>query len=279
MKTHTSAWIRLISSGILAILLIGILITGICGDGIPFNFSIVSWNHYRDANKYSAGNASIPADRLKKLSVDWTSGEVYIHAIDGTEIEIQEKSSDELSEDQKVHYYFHDNKLDIQYCKSGFSFSPFSNSDSIESKSLDVGIPRNLLPDLKEVTMDTVSANTRICDLTNEDLKLETDTVSGNVNFTGNCSTVHADTVSGDVTLNCQSTLSSFKGDSVSGDFLLQLPQDAAFEAHFETVSGDFNCDYEGKFQNSGSDFLCKDDDNQFNMDTVSGNITIRPAA
>lgn len=294
MTKKTSALIRLIASSLVALILIGILLTGILGKGFHFNsnFSFGFGNHYDNAGDYSAGNGSVAADTLNDLEINWISGEINILPTDGAEIEIQERSSGNLEKKDKLHYLYRDGKLTIQYKESNTWFNLFSFS-SQEDKKLEVKIPRRLISQLSDVRVDSTSADINISDLTTKKLSLDnvsgtvtgknvtvservdSDTVSGSISMEGSLSNIDSESVSGSCTYISAVTPRSVDMESVSGDITLTLPENSNFKAEYDTVSGDFNCNF--STTNKEDSVICGDGKNDFDFETVSGDISLSP--
>ncbi|MCH5265930.1 MAG: DUF4097 family beta strand repeat protein [Lachnospiraceae bacterium] len=273
MNKKKSAWIRLIVSSITTLALISVLIVGIYGGNIfSFHWGIGFSSHYADADKYQAGNGSISAGTLKELDINWISGQVTVLPYSGDTIEITETSPESLTEETMVHHYYNDGTLYIQYQASiGFSFFHRSPSE----KKLEIKIPEALAAQLEQVSGDGVSADMSFTGLTTRNLSL--DTVSGHLTFDGSVQNIDSDSVSGDC--ECISRLSpeSVNMDSVSGDQHLQIPEDTSFEADYDTVSGGFTCDF--ATTNRGDSVICGTGDNEYNFDTVSGDIFLSPVS
>lgn len=293
MKKNTSAWIRLIISSCLLLCFTGILLIGIVGKGIsfPLSFHFSSGNSYRDAEKYSVGNASLSVASLRNLDIDWYGGQIKVTPYDGTTLEILEQSSDSLDDDDKVHYYYNNDKLSIKYRASEFFFSFGIRNDE---KKLELKIPRNLLKDLNTLDIDVTSADVFLSDLTAPRVNIDTvsgaitatnvtfndllniDGVSGDCKLEGDFSQIKSDTVSGQIEVNSRTTPKSLDLESVSGDFSLTIPSDSNFTAEHDSASGDFNCDF--TTTTHGDEKICGDGSNEYSFDTVSGNVEIHKA-
>ena len=294
MDKKTSAIIRLAISLLAAALLTSLLVMGISGRSL---FGIGSWNvnfgtKYANADKYSAGNASIPADDLKDIYINWIDGEVNVLPCDGSNIEIEETADSSLSEKEKVHYYYDNGILYIQYEKSetGFIFSFINNHK--KNKRLTLRIPQTLCGSLSNFELDTVSSQNNISGLSCSDMdidnvsgetiltdveaanELDFDNVSGRIDLQGSFAKLNIDTVSGSCSVDTNVTPSSIKLDTVSGDCRLMLPYSAEFCAEIDGVSGNLN--FNGfKVTKNDDEYICGNIKNEFDFDTVSGDVTI----
>lgn len=298
MNKKTNAWIRLITSSLLALCLLSVLFVGIQGKSF-FTRSIFNFSNYRydNAEKYLAGPGVIPTGSgedftLRELSIDWIDGEIHVSACDGDAIEISETYSGTLDEEDKLHYYFDRNgKLDIRYQTSKGWFFGFGGSKN-HHKKLEVKIPRSQMTELeefsidaassdidldgiatKECNLDTVSGNTN-CQAMQTD-RIDIDNVSGDFYLQGNYREIDMDTVSGALTLDADTVPEMVDTDSTSGDITLNLPADSGFRASHDSVSGDFNCAFDSR-QENGKTIYGGTADGKYEFDSVSGNVTIQ---
>lgn len=251
----------------------------------PSFFSIVGGTHYDNSEKYTAGNVSLQPDRqrenpLSEIHVDWIAGSVEIVPVKELEnIEIVEKNTDQLAEEDRVHSYYHDGILDIQYEKSGVYFFKSRNI----TKELLVRIPMELAQNLEVVEGDLVSAGMKIGDV--QVGTLNVDTVSGDTVFSGSVSReIEIDSTSGNATLTLAGVPSELSADTVSGDVTLILPSTSSFTAELDSVSGEISCNMPNMQSQSGkkgnSHIQCgSQPDKEFEFDSVSGDVFIQPAA
>lgn len=178
-RKKRNAVIRIVVSAIIIAALISVLIAGIRGHKgfsfISFNFG---GNSYSNADKYTSGDITYSAESLDELYIDWVSGDIQIEVYDGDVIEIFETETEKLSKEERVHSYFDDGVLRIQYRKAaswGFNFNDLN-------KDLHIRIPRKLNDGeriLEKMSIDNVSADITINDVQVEDYRV--DTVSGDV--------------------------------------------------------------------------------------------------
>ncbi len=259
---------------------------------------------YKDADKYTMGNAKLPADGIESLDLDWLSGEIEIayHAEDT--IIISETSGKTLDEKTTMYYFVDGDTLRVKFAKSGkWNFRDLK-------KELQVWLPEGT--ELKKLEADTTSADVTIREIRAE--KLTADTVSGDVlldgaevseslqvdttsgeltaKISGRTEEVSADTVSGDVSLELSEAgklkLDSTSGrvnvsmdtpadslsvDTVSGDVVLYLPENAGVTVSWDTVSGSFRSELDTK--TDGDDYRLGDGKKKYSVDTVSGNLKL----
>ena len=116
---RTAGIIRIIIGLILAVLLTAILVVLLTGHNI---FSNLGWNggwinNLIDRAVYTSGGinddtneivvsdqASIPADSIQKIKIDWVAGSVELRVGAGSEITFSESSYRNLTERQKMRY-------------------------------------------------------------------------------------------------------------------------------------------------------------------------------
>lgn len=247
-----------------------------------FNFSIMGGEHYSNSEKYTAGNVTIQPDSdtenaLSEIRVDWIDGTVEVSSVDGLrEISIEEEGSADMAESDRVHSYYHNGILEIQYRESGWYF--FKSSPG--NKHLKVKIPAELAKGLKNIDGDFVSSDVTIQNLHTDSLLL--DTVSGETKFTGTVlKEIDYDSVSGEGTFNLSAAPKELATDSVSADITVVLPETASFETKLDTVSGRLSCELPTNSQEKedGNYYIsCGDGVNEFDFDSVSGDVGIRAA-
>ena len=229
---------------------------------------------YKNADRYTAGNAEVATEGISRIDVDWLAGDVNIVLWDGKTVSVSEIG--DFDDDKKVHTAVIDGALMIKFAASG------NLGTNTKGKSLTVKIPEAML--LSEIAVDTVSAEVSV-DMKAEVRTVDIDTVSGST-YIGNLSgsSLGVDTTSGKITvsgatfakasldsvsgrieiddsaltdvdagtvsgrINCsfreEAVLDDLDFSSVSGDIELILPENAGFEAKLSSVSGDFNPDF-----------------------------------
>lgn len=265
-KQKVKAIIRLIVSALLLSALLSILVTGLKNKdrGFPFLRLSIGGKTYENAEKYVAGDTSFLADKLEKININWVNGELHLETYDGDKIEIKETCSSTLTEEHKVYSYYEDGTLHIQPRRS----EHFTFLDDIPYKSLVIRIPNKLNNDsdaiLKSLNLEIVGADTTINGLAIQHFK--TDTVSGNLTFNGSIEKMEYDAVSGDLNLTSDKTPHDIDFDSVSGDAIINVPENSVFSIEHDGVSSDLNNEFP----------TTTDEDNDWDFDTVSGDVTIR---
>lgn len=254
-----------------------------------WNFGFFSFGRstrYANAGDYSVGSFE-SNEKIDSVEINWQSGEVTVSAYDGEKIKCTESGNESDNENRKMRWLIKDGKLIIQFEKSYWWYG-FGNN----SKDLTVYIPEKYLP-LTQVRVNNVSSNVTAEDIKCTDLVIENvsgeisvsgaecdmasvDTVSGNADVSGSIATLEFDTVSGDLKLRDSIMPSRIDFDSVSADAVLHMPEGDGFSADFDSVSGNFECDF--PTVKNGEKYVFGDGSGIYKMETVSGDITIKEA-
>lgn len=230
---------------------------------------------------YQSGDAAVSADGIRKIEIEWISGNVEIREGDGPDIVFSETCDQELSEKDRLHYRVDGSALIITPHGSGFTFS-------LPSKDLTVTLPKGYEADrlkIGTVSADTVVSGIRIGELevsgtsgnlnaavTVRDLKVET--VSGGTTVTAEgIRKADVETVSGNVDLIFSDSPSEIKLHSVSGDAEITLPAATEFTLKMDTVSGDTDIGF--AVTRNKNEYICGDGENSYRFESVSGDLRL----
>lgn len=268
-------------------------------------------NAYTGSNSYS-----VPADGIDKIRVEWINGLVRVQPYDGTDIKLDEMSNDNISEEYALRYKIADGKLTVRFCKKhtwyGVDAAMLNLDEIIKPKELVVSVPRAMLESGElDIQLDGVSNDTYISSaklnglnvngisgsiaIENVSAKdMDLDTVSGLIDVS-DCAAdaIKVVSISGEMTIGGifgSARLNSTSGavwftdgsdgikgleiGTVSGDVTMQLPESAGFNMMVSTVSGDVSSVFE--LVKNGSNYVYGDASADFDIDTVSGDITIQ---
>lgn len=318
--------IRIIVGLVLAALLTAILVVLLTGQNI---FSGLGWNggwinHLVDRAVYTSGGvnndtneivvseqASVPADSIQKINIDWVAGSVELRVGSGSEITFSESSYRNLTDRQKMRYSVsNDGVLKVNFCEDLDNIFDWFNVDSnMPAKTLVMEVPASLIGTLREIEINTVSASIDLsgvygaetdletvsggincADIAADQLdlsstsgsivcenakaqKLELSNVSGSMRADGEFGQIDAESVSGSTRLGCAVAPAKIDVDGVSGSISVSLPDNAGFTARLDSVSGSISCDFEGKL---GSDMVVVGDGSaEYRFNTVSGSLQI----
>ena len=258
-------------------------------------------NEYSENNTYSIAAAGIDA-----VQIDWISGEVVVK-IGETEKIVFSEAGTGLTEKTALRYDVQGSTLDIHYCDD----QKFLNVN-LTAKQLTVTLPAALAENLREISVETVSADVTIDDPAFRMEKLDFETVSGNLNamidfagtaeletvsgnlrvngairkfeaesnsgilsVTGGTNEFKAESVSGDVLLDCRNEApGGLDIETTSGNVVLQLPQTADLTLAYETVSGDFDSAFAMSIHNGY--YVIGGGHSEWGVETVSGDLTVR---
>ena len=219
---------------------------------------------YEDSDRYTMGGASLH-DTIENIEIEWLSGKVQVAEHDKNTIEFTEESNKKLDKDTTLYYWLNGKTLYIQFCRSGKW-----NFDGLE-KDLILWLPKDI--HLNELKIDSVSAVINAGNV--KAAKVELNSVSGETSLIGGeIKEIKGDFVSGDVFVACRTAPEKMEIDTVSGAVALFLAETADFTLDYETVSGDLSSDI--SFKKSGDDYICGDGTYQYEIDTVSGDVSIK---
>ena len=239
-----NAVFRLILFSILAVILVGALISGIAlksyqmpGVVIRKSFEAPLENEYE-----------FDAREIDRLKIDWAAGKIVIVPVEGKNISVTEEL---LGTDKTMVLKKDGSTLYVQYCEGAIGLS-FGSGSSLK-KNLYVCVPQDW--DCKELEIDAASAIVQVENLTIEELasstasgthtftncqveKLKMETVSGNLDFNGSLDKLDFNGVSAQANLVLINQPKSIQLESVSGDLNLTLPEDCGFTLDKDSLSG-----------------------------------------
>jgi len=233
---------------------------------------------------------ALDAASIREMEIEWVAGSIRIQPKDITEIRISEKGVNQ-SETPMV-WKVRDGKLAIQYAENKkLSLGIGIQLDEI-IKDLIIEVPTDWQCDSLEVTAATASLEVSnltiremefdgasgICVFDNCNVeKLDLDTASGDVRFTGSLQQLDCDAASADIVLELTNVPRSLDMDTASGDLDVTLPADAGFTVTLDAMSSDFESDFETTSQNGShvaGNGRCRID-----VDAMSGDVIIRKGA
>jgi len=171
-------------------LVIWFLIGGVFGFGFDINMGLGTFE--------PAGTYQVSVDEVDSLSIDWTSGAIYIGTHGGSDIQITEFSQRRLRDGDELYLNTDGGTLSIYFTEDmRRGSSRFRNTPT---KRLEVLIPHGLAGDFDRFHVDTVSGRVEVRGITAEDFVIST--VSGRIELTDiTAPTVRASTTSGRIEL------------------------------------------------------------------------------
>lgn len=219
----------------------------------------------------------------EKLTIDWPVGTITIQPGDVHCIEVKETSVSDpkyamvcTGEGDTLHIRYQESSSALSIGKSLNKDLTVTVPQDWTGKTLKVEMASAhlILRDVSidQVEVDTASGASSFENCTIEELDLNT--ASGNLDFTGRLVTLEVDAASANVTANLLNVPDSMELDAASGSFDLTLPKDAGFNAELSSVSGHIVSEFETT--ETGKRLLCGDGTCKMDINTVSGDVTIR---
>ena len=280
----TNAIIRIILFSLAILVLVSILLSVFAANTYRFNFrngrtqQIEEVTSQLDIEYFTAD--------IRKIEIDWVAGNITLQKDPYVkEINIQEISPIDI--EHKMVLKRSGQTLKINYTDRGTVQFPFGTDLDI-SKDLIITVPMDWECDSLEI--DTAAAEVVINDLTIREFdfdgasgicrlsncnvgELDIDTASGDIYFTGALQTLDCDAASADCSIEVTNIPRSIKMDGMSGDLELILPPDAGFTCTMDTISGDFESDFE--FKSHNDTYICGDGDCMVEISGMSGAVSI----
>lgn len=274
-----NAIFRIILFSFLAVVLVGVLISGIALKKYQMPGIVVRKSFDApevSGNKFNAGEI----DRLK---IEWAAGSIVLVPVEGNKISITEEL---LGGDESMVLKKDGSTLYVQYSEGAVGISFGSGS---LKKNLYITVPQDW--ECKELEIDAASATVQVENLTIEEVesstasgthiftncqveKLKMETVSGNLDFTGSLDKLDFNGVSAQANLVLSNQPKSIQLESVSGDLNLTLPESCGFTVDKDTVSGRFSSELPTTEQNGK--IVYADGHCEIEVEGVSASVHIR---
>lgn len=231
----------------------------------------------------ASGGAAVEQAGVRELEIQWTAGSVTIQPEDIDRIEFAETGDEE----HPMIWKLVQDRLVIRDYESSIWMGKYDRD-----KDLVIRVPRQWQPE--EVDIQTASGQVTIQDLTAGSLELNgvsgitrmtgcqarelsAEGVSGKTELQGKFGSVDVVTVSGECTVTLDEMSREVELESVSGDMTLVIPEGSGFTARWDSVSGDLRSDLE--IRSSGGQYIRGDGSAKIDAESVSADLTIRPAA
>lgn len=233
------------------------------------NVNVGSIFNYENESDYTIGGASVPADSVNSLSVDWVNGSITVNPSIDDSSEITFTESNAKNEDLTLRYMVENGTLKIKFCKSHIGINSLKDCN----KDLMITVPAKVF---SELDIDSVSAEVNINSINAS--KLEIDNVSGLITAKGEYNIIDIDNVSGDASISNTSKTGSVDIDTFSGDFTMNIPHDiGGFVVNYDSVSGVVNSENFDTVKDTKSKTVTYGSpDVNIDFDTVSGNLNIK---
>lgn len=235
------------------------------------------------------GSASIAAESVQAIELDWAAGKVEFASSEGDDIELREWSNTALRDDQKMRWDLKDGVLRIDYCSAALGL--FGCTPNLASKRLVIGIPGSA--ELERVRVNGASGEYDLghirCGTLELDLasgsawgselavdSLDAHLTSGNMDLSGTVnSAAKLNMTSGTASLAFQELLpDNIRIDTTSGDATLFVPQESGFSAYVDKTSGSFECLMDDVHTYDGA-YVRGDGACQMKIGMTSGKVTL----
>lgn len=231
-------------------------------------------------------SASVPADRIQEIHIDWVAGSITLTPGDTDQIMFEET----YRPDRTMVWEVSGNQLNIQYADyKQVAFDRLSPKNY--KKDLTITVPRSWIG--REVEINAAAADVRMSDLQvgevdincvsgKSDLEncqareVSLNTVSGNVFFSGSLEELDCDAVSADCTLKLNNTPREIDLSSVSGALDLTLPENSGFQVEMEGKTGKIDTDFE--VTGGRGSYRCGDGSCRIEIGSLTSRVSIRKA-
>ena len=274
--------------------------------GTIFGFTSTRWEGWsfmRNAGGFESltgpynvvGSESVNATGINSIRIDWVAGEITVIPHDGSEFLVTESAQRELRNNETFYVTTSGDTLMIKYTERTIS-------GRTPQKRLEVLVPRELSKNMHMLSIDTVSGEANVTDITAAILKtesisgrldlsgvfgdvkvktvsggatlknsaqnavLDADTVSGRLELSGYFDKAVINSVSGGISFTSAIVPASIKADSISGSITIALPADAEISVNHSSVSGRLSSDIPVTMEGRGA---------VINISTVSGSTKI----
>lgn len=233
---------------------------------------------------------STAAAHIQEIEIEWAAGSITIQPKDIDEIRIVE---DGLAPDMDpMVWAVRDSELSIQYSKNTDHDFGMGLLQNVPSKNLIIQVPFDWICNSLEI--NAASASLEINDLTIREMEfdgasgtcvfnnctveiLDLDTASGDILFQGKLTQMDCDAASANIILDLTNVPTSLNMDTASGNLNLVLPEGAGFTVSMDTLSGEFESDFDTTLRNGS--YVAGNGSCRIDVDAMSGDVIIRKGA
>lgn len=287
MKTNAIIRIILFS---LAILILGSILLGVVAfDLFTFDSHTVTVRNESAITEATRSSFSGKASDIQHIEIEWAAGSITILP-DSDSDRIYVSETQVSKEKYAMHITQSGNKLKIEFNDEDMSFVRFGiNHTEAEAKDLVISVPADWVCHSLEI--DAAAADVKVSGLTIREVdfdgasgictfedcaidKLDMDTASGDVEFSGTLDTLDFDAMSARFTGTFQNVPSRIDLDTMSGDLDISLPDDCGFTLSLDALSGDFTSDFATTMQ--GDHHHYGDGRCRITVSAMSGDVNIR---
>ena len=190
------------------------------------------------------GQYSVPASGINSIEIEWVGGKVSVESYDGSEILLEESSSEKIDENNYLGFKVSEGTLEIIH-HNNFLDVDLPRECNNHDKNLTIKIPQTLASGLNEFDFESKDADLDITDVTASSFSAETrngSVTASDVNF----HEIEMDTKNGNLNVTNLITPSEIEISSEKGNAELILPSDSQFTATMESASGTITSDFPG---------------------------------
>lgn len=226
-----------------------------------------------------SANMSVKDIASDKFKLESTSGDIFLNAkgksehinIDTTsgniEISVAAESVDCESTSGTIRYSGEVQKIDCDSTSGDIQLDASVKKVEMNTTSGKIEFAGKADELYAHTTSGDIAVSARVN-------KVKCDTNSGLITFGGEVYEIISDSTSGDVNIESGVCPNKIDVETTSGQITLTLPGDKGFTAYYDTLSGDFRCDFSVKISNNKA--VYGDGSAQFNLSATSGDITIK---
>ena len=165
-------------------------------------------DRYDNANLYTAGGATLSAENIRSIDIDWIGGSITVSPSSSDKIAFSE-ITEETDENYLLHYAVIGGELKIKFQKSGVT-----NKQNF-SKKLTIELPESVV--FTEIDLDSVAGDIFV--------------------RSGKANALKVDSVSGDVYVS--PAVSDFiEIDVVTGNVVVEAEEERGYRVRFDAVTG-----------------------------------------
>ena len=280
----TNAIIRIVIWSLVLAILISVLGTGLLLRSRP---SSAASSFLSDGFTGSSDRILLSPAEVQEIDIEWVAGNIVIKVADVDTIQVSDAYS--AMSKHEMRWKLEDRKLSLRFGEKnaiGFGF----NYGNTVSKDLTILVPWGWECDSLKV--DAASATLNVTNLVIGEMdfngasgscnfetchidKLDLDTASGDIYFTGSLTTLDCDAVSASVSAVFYDIPRQIDMDSMSGDLDISLPSHAGFTVDMDALSGDFICEFDYA-QNQDGSYTHGDGKCRITLDAMNGDLYIR---
>ena len=283
----TNAIIRIVLFSLALLILGSILLCVVSYELFAFDSHTVTVRNESTVTDAVQANFVGKASDIQHLEIEWAAGSITILP-DSDSDRIYVSETQVSKEKYAMHITQSGNKLKIEFNDEDGFYIGFG-SNEFDAKDLVISVPADWICHSLEI--DAAAADVKISGLTVREVdfdgasgictfedcqieKLDMDTASGDVEFTGTLESLDFDAMSARFTGTFQNIPNRIDIDTMSGDLDISLPDNCGFTLSLDALSGDFTSDFATTM--NGETYRYGDGQCRINVSAMSGDVTIR---